>query len=675
MNISNKIKILASAVTVIVCVGVIVFSLQRANSKNNQNRSTADQLEASPPIEVAMAKITSAGNTTSVAKSAPLIETPIVERFGEDVLKVIEVGYHHVALKWDDNEQWNFPWLIQRSTTPEFIRPTDLKFNQAADNTGKGTFRWLGINADNYVDIDGLDEGMDYYYRVASVTNMSLYRKNGDAPQFTDWQHGKITTKVLEDKKKQVYDVTSEKYGAVPNDGLNDYPAVLAAYNDARKARGGSVYLPAGKYELWPEHKDIEVKEGIPTIRFGKRLPGALFEVTADNITFVGDVNSEGQPDTFIELFLWGKVPMTEWLEELHRNGEVENVRRYHLFILDNVENFTLRNLDIDGGAVPVNTGKEWYSLDDKRYQWDVSNKLIATWDFSKSKNVIVDNVDTRNWRGEVYYNGGGSQKFLLKDGSVSQTNSSTVSGSFDLELVNMTISDSANSSIESALFSEQKSPLSRFYYSQNHIARECTFIGLDQSDEGIMKNLPGEKKGFNGWLVFNQEGTYQTVTDCEFKDLIYAAYGPWYESRNTFLYNSKFHDPAPGASHIFFTWTSAQGQYRLKGGFSEVLWLDNELRLSKSLQNHQPVFYSQVGGAAKGNESPWIWEGFHITNVSGSPIRVNRFWVDTWGFDEGRELAIFEDFTKDDSISFDAGYLQDLNAKKIHPNYVNFFD
>ncbi len=590
-------------------------------------------------------------------------------------IELVETGYHHVALKWYDNERWEFPWLIQRSTEADFVDPTILKFNQSADNTSEGTFRWLGINADNYVDIDGLDEDTTYYYRVAAVTNLSAYRKSGDAPVFSEWIYGVVKTETLEEKRKKIYDVTDEKYGAIPGDGLNDYPAVLAAYNEARKSRGGTIYLPAGKYELWPEHKDIQIKEGIPTVRYGKRLPNTLFEVTADNITFAGDEDSAGEPATFIELFLWGKVPMTQWLEEVSRNGEVENVRRYHLFILNNIENFTLRNLDINGGAVPVNTGKQWYSLDDKRYQWDVSNKLIATWDSSKSKNVVVDNVDTRNWRGEVYYNGGGSQKFLLKDGSVSQTNSSTVSGSFDLELVNMTISDSANSSIESALFSKQKSPLSRNYYSQNHIARGCTFIGLDQSEEGVMKTLPGDKKAFNGWLVFNDEGTYQTVTDCEFKDHVYAAYGPWYESRNAFLFNSKFYDPGPGASQIIFTWTSRKSEYQLSGGFSEVLWFDNELVLSNGLKNYQPVFYSQVGGAAKGNESPWIWEGFHIRNVSGSPIRVNRFWVDTWGLDEGRLFAVFEDFTKDDSVSFDAGYLTNLNEKKIHPRYINFFE
>ena len=664
MYISNRFKITLSALIVAACGGVIVFSLQRAGNKVNKDRPSLDEI--APPVEVAMAR----PQELMAAEAEPVIE-PI----GEITMNLIEVGHHHVALKWDDNERWGFPWLIQRSTKSEFINPTQLKFNQAADNTDAGTFRWLGINADNYVDIDGLEEETVYYYRVASVTNMSAYRKNGDAPQFSAWRYGEVTTKALPEKRKQVYDVTSEKYGAIPDDGLNDYPAVLAAYNDARKSKGGMIYLPAGKYDFWPEHEDIEIKEGIPTIRHGKRIQNALFNVTADNITFAGDVDAQGEPSTFIELFLWGKVPLTSWLEEVNRDGFVENARRYHMFVLDDVENFTLRNLDINGGAVPVHTEKEWYSLDDKRYQWDISHKLIATWDSSQSKNVVVDNVDTRNWRGEVYYNGGGSQKFLLKDGSVSQTNSSTVSGSFDLELVNMTIRDSANSGIESALFSGQKTPMSRHYYNQNHIARGCTFIGLDQSEAGVMKDLPGEKKAFNGWLVFNSEGTYQTVTDCEFKDHIYAAYGPWYESRNAFLYNSKFYDPAPGASHVFFTWTSAQGQYRLKGGFSKVMWLDNELVLSKGLKNHQPVFYSQVGGAAKGNESPWIWEGFHIRNVSSSPIRVNRFWVDTWGLGEGRQFAYFEDFTKDDSISFDAGYLQNLNARKIHPNYINFFE
>lgn len=654
--------ILASVGIIIGCVLVIINAFNRVSNRI-QSRVVQNPLK-SGIREVAMA-------TDSSLSQA---HTPLIEPFGKATMKILETGYHHTALFWSDNELWFQPWLIQRSTKPEFVNPHDLKNNQAADNTDSGTFRWLGINANNYVDLDDLQEATDYYYRVATVTNMSDYRRTGASPKFSDWIFGKVTTDTLPEKRKRIYNVTEEPYGAIPGDGLNDYQAVEAAYQDARKAGGGIVYFPSGNYDLWPEHKAVEIKNGIPTVRDGKSVPDALFTITGDNLTFLGEEDEYHNPTTFIKLYLWGKVPATKWLEIVSRDGSVRDVRRYHLFVLRNVENFTLRNLDIDGGAIPVDTGKEWYSLDQKRYQWDISNKLIATWDNQQAKNIIVDNVDTRSWRGEVYYNGGGSEKMLLKNGSVSQTNSSSVSGSFDLELVNMTIRDSANSSIESALFANRKSAFSRLAYNQNHIARGCTFIGLDQSDKGVMKDLPGDKKAFNGWLVFNQEGTYQTVTDSTFRNHIQAAYGPWYECRNAFLYNSTFQDPAPGSSNIFYTWTEAKRDYQLGGGFSEVLWLDNELVLSKGLSKNQTVFYSQPGRAAFGNESPWIWEGFHIANVSDKKLRIERFWVDTWWLDKGREQALFEDFTKEDSISFSDDYIYNTKPQKINPAYRNFF-
>lgn len=590
-------------------------------------------------------------------------------------IKILESGYHHAALEWTDSELWMYPWLIQRSTHQSFKDPTQLKYSQGADNTDKETFRWLGINANNYVDLDGLQEATDYYYRVAAVKNMTQYRMEGTPPVFSNWIYGKVTTATLPASRKQSYDVTSPKYGAVPNDGLNDYPAVQAAFMDAQKAKGGIVLFPAGTYDLWPENKHVELVNGIPTARSGKPVPNSLFTVTSDNITFLGEQGDDKQPSTFLKLHLWHKTPATKWLEIVDGKGKVEDVRRYHMFILSNVENFTLKDLDIDGGATPVNTGKDWYSLDQKRYQWDISNKLIATWSNVQAKNVIVDNVDARAWRGEVYYNGGGSQKVLLKDGSIAQTNSSSISGSYDLELVNMVISDSANASVESALFSGMNSRFSNTPYHQNHIARGCTFRGLDQSEAGIMKDLPGEKSGFGGWLVFNQKGTYQTVTDSSFGDHVRTAYGPWYESRNAFLYNCTFLAPAPGSASIFYTWTSEKKEYKLRGGFSEVLWLDNELVLSESMPNNQSVFYSQPGSAAQNSESPWIWEGFHITNQSDQNIKINRFWVDTWGLPSGRKRAIFKDFSKDESIAFDGNFLYNTRPEKIHPTYENFFE
>lgn len=590
-------------------------------------------------------------------------------------IQILESGYRHTALEWADTEIWMYPWLIQRSTNQSFKDPTLLKYSQEADNTDKETFRWLGINANNYVDLDGLQEATDYYYRVAAVKNMTRHRKEGVLPVFTDWIYGSVTTATLPAARKKTYDVTSAKYGAVPNDGLNDYPAVQAALKDAQTAKGGIIFFPSGTYDLWPVNEHVELVTGIPTALSGKSIPSSLFTVTSNNITFLGDQGDDKQPSTFLQLHLWHKTPATKWLEIVNGKGNVVNVRRYHMFILSNVENFTLKDLDIDGGATPVNTGKDWYTLDQKRYQWDISNKLIATWSNVQAKNVVIDNVDTRAWRGEVYYNGGGSQKVLLKNGSISQTNSSSISGSYDLELVNMVISDSANASVESALFSGMNSRFSNTPYNQNHIARGCTFKGLDQSAEGLMKDLPGKKSGFGGWLVFNQKGTYHTVTDSSFSDHVTTAYGPWYESRNAFLYNCTFFDPAPGNAAIFYTSTSEKKEYQLSGGFSEVLWFDNELVLSESMPNNQSIFYSQPGGAALDSESPWIWEGFHITNQSSENIKVNRFWVDTWRLPSGRKDAIFKDFSKDNSISFDSNFLWNTRPEKIHPKYDNFFE
>lgn len=46
-------------------------------------------------------------------------------------------------------------------------------------------------------------------------------------------------------------DVTDAPYNAIPNDTLNDQPAIQAAIDDAGDAGGGIVYLPSGKYCLY----------------------------------------------------------------------------------------------------------------------------------------------------------------------------------------------------------------------------------------------------------------------------------------------------------------------------------------------------------------------------------------------------------------------------------------
>lgn len=588
-------------------------------------------------------------------------------------IEIVEKGYRHVRLRWSDNQQWDSPFLIQRSTVPAFVDPTNLVNNQQEDNTASGTFRWLGINATQYVDIDGMEEGFTYYYRVAACTNLSDHYQKGATPQFSSWQYGEVTLGTLEAAKKRTFNVVD--FGAVANDGNNDYPAAHAAFKAAESAGGGIIFFPAGNWDLWPTDSDVKLVNGQLTVENGKKATNKLFFVGSDNITFLGE-KSGGNPTSFLKFYLWHKQPATNYLEVLSGGpgSSVKDIKRYFIFLMNNAKDFTIKDLDIDMGATPVNTGKAWYSLDEKRYQWDISHKLLASFDTLKFKNVVVDNIRAKNCRGEVIYNGGGSEKLLIKDSVFSRTNSSTLSGTFDLELVNTTIRDSANSSVESNCLNDAVSFDTGEIYPMNHIARGCTFIGLDQSDQGFMKDLPG-KKNFGGWLCFNEEGTYQSVTDSSFSDTLAVAFGPWYEYRNGFRFNVTFNEiPQNMSGQLVYTWTSGQHLYTLEGGMSNILWLGDTVNVTKDWPNHQLFFYSQPGPQAANSESPWTWEALHFKNVNGGNHKVNRIWVDTGGADS-REDAIFKDWTYDPGITFDAGMFQFLSAGHVDPEYVNFLE
>lgn len=583
----------------------------------------------------------------------------------------VETGYRHVKMIWKDDTNWSRPWLIQRSTSPNFVDPVHLIDNQAADNTGRGTFRWLGVNANNYIDIDGLEENTTYYYRLATCENLSKHYQQGVMPKFSSWIYGTATTGSLDPGKKKVYDVTD--YGAVAGDGQNDYLAVLDALAAAESAGGGVVYLPAGVYDLWPLDNTVKVIGGIPTLTVGKTATSCMFDVKSDNITFQGDAADAG-PSTFLKFYLWQKIPATRYLSIRNTSGQELQVRRYALFQPHNVSDITFKDLDIDMGAIPVNTGKEWYSLEDKKYQWDISHKFFHSNHFIHFKNAVFDNIVCRNGRGELIYNGGGSEKILVKGCELGPSNSSTISGSFDAEIVDTVFRDSANAAVESAIFSNQVSAIDGNFYQQNHIARGCTFIGLDQSDQGVMKNLPGSKS-FMGWACFNQEGTYQSVTDSRFKDCVTASFAPWYEYRNGFRFNCEFSEvPGTYAGAVIRTWTSAQSSYKLQGGMSHILWLGDRIHVTKDWANHQPFFYSQPAIAANGNESPWIWEAVHF-ETSGGAHKINRLWIDIWGNDQGRQDVVFKDWTKSGDLNFDGAKFEFKSLKHIDPEYINFFE
>ena len=585
-----------------------------------------------------------------------------------DSIKVVDRGWRSVSLQWEDDENWEYPWLIQRSTDGQFEDPTSLRGNQSTD-----TYRWLGINADNYVDIDGLERNTEYHFRVAVCKNLAAHYSTGETPVFSEWIYGQAKTRDLKASRRRVYDVT--EYGAIPDDGENDYPATLKALKAAQRAGGGTLYFPEGKYDIWPVDKDVTVIDGIPTLKRGGSATNMLFQIRADNITFLGDVSEAGDPTTVMNFFLWEKVPATKWLHNPHGRRPRDKVRRYYVFTTEGISDFTLRNIDFDLGAVPVVRTKEWYTEEHIKHEWDISHKMFMSDYNHPFRNCVIDNIRVSNCRGEVIFSGGFGEKILIKDSVFTRSNSSTLSGSYDLELVNTVIRDSANAALESAIASGVRSRIAGRVYNQNHIARGCTFIGLDQSEKGFMKNLEGDPY-FSLWHCFNQEGTYQSVTDSTFTDYVKTAYAPWYECRNAFRYNCVFNEPAEDfASQVISLNTTGKEAYNLEGGMSHVLWLGDTFNVDRYWNNHRVILTSWPGGAAVGNQSPWIWEQVHFRNLADTPTRINVFWQDGWWPKSGRQEAVFRDWTKDDDVSFSHRWFWAKDKeKKIHPKYVNFF-
>jgi len=70
------------------------------------------------------------------------------------------------------------------------------------------------------------------------------------------------------------------------------------------------------------------------------------------------------------------------------------------------------------------------------------------------------------------------------------------------------------------------------------------------------------------------------------------------------------------------------------------------------------------------GNQSPWTWEAVEFVGIGGTR-QIQRLWVDTWSYMTGRQNALFKDWTAT-NITFDANYLQFLNANHIDPIYIN---
>ncbi|OKH53132.1 hypothetical protein NIES2101_12420 [Calothrix sp. HK-06] len=231
----------------------------------------------------------------------------------------------------------------------------------------------------------------------------------------------------------------------------NNTATIQAAIDTVGKKGGGTVYIPAGLYQIAPENLTDEV-------------PSSLV-IKYDNITLLGDeigktiLQSRGD---------WSVI-----------NGQV--VRGIGILIkgTDNItqprKNITIKNLELSGGTNGFTANRSWPANPNTGDGWDISHKGIVL-DFNKAlDNIIIDSVYVHDFRGEVIYAGGDSiGKVTISNSKLHSSNASILSLDAELTVNNCEFSQTANAWVENAPISPNKS-----YYFDNCIFKDSINSGF----------------------------------------------------------------------------------------------------------------------------------------------------------------------------------------------------
>ncbi len=221
-------------------------------------------------------------------------------------------------------------------------------------------------------------------------------------------------------------------YGALGNGKHDDTVAIRAAIAAAQAAGGGTIYFPAGTYDVAPQASDAP-----------SQFP-AIFPITSSNLTFEG----AGPTQTILSGFMPGLLnPVTHW--NVTGDSYVK-ISRFGMFQINTtaatgaISNITIESMNIDGntgytgnftvGGNPT-TGDGW----------DLTSKAISLNGAYPVNNIVIENTTIDNWRGEEVYAGGTNVGSVsLIDDDIYGTNGDGVSVSGNLLVKGTTIGGSA---------------------------------------------------------------------------------------------------------------------------------------------------------------------------------------------------------------------------------------
>lgn len=210
------------------------------------------------------------------------------------------------------------------------------------------------------------------------------------------------------------YNVLS--YGAFGDGIHDDTPAIRSALAAAGAAGGGYVYLPAGTYAVCRQPGEVP----------GTVVP--IFNVSGfNNVVVYGD----GAGRTVLKGYMPGLLdPVLNWAVV------GSTVSRFCMFFMQQGSqnpraNFHLRSLTVDGQC-PYTGNSTVNGVPATGDGWDLTHKALRT--SGAITGIVVQNVETKDWRGEHLYGGQVSGTFTAANSKVTGSNASAVSVTADFK-------------------------------------------------------------------------------------------------------------------------------------------------------------------------------------------------------------------------------------------------
>jgi hypothetical protein len=380
-------------------------------------------------------------------------------------LKVEETGYMHIFLKWTDNSNFGDIQVIQRKKQGEANYQSHVR---------------VPHKAAQYFDL-GNESNTTYSYRIATVSQGVQ----------SNWVE--ISAKTTVNPWTKTFNV--KNFGAVGNGVADDTKAIRDTIQAVYNEGGGTVYLPAGTYAVAPDKGQF-----------------AIFYLKYGNIFIKGD----GPDKTIISAYVSGlRDPETNW--DYDSKGKLTRGTTFSLNSEVAIKNYNygFEGLRVTGNTRP--TGETlWYTNEQMETGWDISHKGLFMG--YKNSNILIRNTIWDSFRGEIIYSGDPwAGKLKLENTKVYGTNSSAISTSADFECVNIEVWDAANACVESAFFKDLQGGIQ----TQNAIFKDSIFRSRDTMLTDKIKNplLQKTDTGLEGLAIFNAEGTYMIVDNCEIRN------------------------------------------------------------------------------------------------------------------------------------------------------------